>query len=88
MPRSRNRRPIELPLHIVEAVDDLARKADIPTSTLVAKWLLQRLEAEGVHLYDPYRYTQYPRREPNTHPPVHTEQAEQDAHERYDSGWK
>lgn len=76
MASSANRRRIEIPVALHEALEVVAKREDMPTNALAALWLWEQLElkarvpgspAEGVHAPQPYRMDgpqMYPRRDP------------------------
>lgn len=74
MARSSNRRQLDIPIALYEALDQVAQRQDMPTSAMAALWLWEALEAkgripghpaEGIHAPQPYRGDgpqMYPRR--------------------------
>ena len=72
-----NRKQVEIPRSLWEALDTVARRQDIPTGAMVAVWLWEQLErkaripgdpAEGVHAPQPYHQENIlPRRGESSH---------------------
>lgn len=84
MPVADNRKTIEIPKSLWEALNTVGKRQDLPTGALAAIWLWEHLElkarepggpAEGVHAPQPYHQASIlPRR--NQHPSDDEEFAE------------
>ena len=82
MPSTTKRRRVEVPVALYEALQEVARKVDMPTNALAALWLWDHLEqkartpgraAEGIRAPQPYRTDgprTYPRRDRRELPAV------------------